>query len=282
MCSCVRVFVCSNSLRINILVSIHLQIPGECLDPICVGAQKQTNRDDCYLTFRSGGTYFYDLIDQRIYRLIKGSPRTGTSNSHTDEEDGMGYVPLGDGYFLGQKKLPSIQWKDCQDKTGKQYPLFDYTFWHSDGTCTTISVHQLGQLILRMHGGASRGPFMEAWLEATGFEGQTVDEAFPIRGRGNQNAAYACKTGIPLEDQSEIPDVDHCGPRHEWFCNSLWYTLNTNHSRNIRFTTTRNGDKYPGNGTNDFNFAHLIMEYIPSHQLSSSDIVKDSTKSNGR
>ena len=187
--------------------------------------------------------------------------------------------------FLGQKKLPSIQWKDCQDKTGKQYPLFQYTFHYYSGgkNCsTTISVHQLSQLVLRMHGGSSRGPFMDAWLKATKFEGRTVDEAFPIRGRGDQTAVYECKTGIPLEDQSEIPDVDHCGPRHEWICNSLWYTLNTNHSRNIRFTTTRNGDKYPGNGTNDFNFAHIIIKYVPSHQLPSSDIVKESTQSNGR
>ena len=182
--------------------------------------------------------------------------------------------------------MPSLQWKECKDKFGNPKGTvtarYKYNFHHSDGTCTTISVHQLGQLILRSLGGASRGPFMDVWLEAAGFMGQTVDEAFPVRGRGDQTTAYKCKTGIPLDQQSEIPDVDHCGPRHEWIYNSLWYTLCTNHSRNIRFTTTRNGDEYPGNGTNDFNFAHLIIEYVPSNQTPTSNIVKDSKKRNGR
>lgn len=192
----------------------------------------------------------------------------------------MGWVPIGEDYYVGAKKQPSITWQDHTDKdgnpTGKKLAVFQYGFTHGNGKQTTISAHQLGQLMLRKLDGHTRGPFMRAYLDEIGCKGLTVDEAFPITGRGNQTKAYACTHDIPLEEQSEIPDVDHCGPRHIWKYNSIWYTLSTNHSRNTRFTTTRNGDQYPGNGTNDFNFAHLIMEYVSSAHLPSSKIVKGS------
>ena len=191
------------------------------------------------------------------------------------DDEGMGWVPLGNDYYLGARKQPSIQWIAYTDKdgnaTGKLYSKFQYRC-----NQTFISAHQLGQLMLRKLGGHSRGPFMRAYLDKIGYKGLTVDEAFPVTGRGNQTAVYECKTDIPLKEQSEIPDVDHCGPRHIWKYNSMWYTFSTNHSRNIRFTTTRNGVRFPGNGTNDFNFAHLTMEWVSSAHLPSSKIVKES------
>ena len=249
------------------------------MDPVCVGDQKKNNRDECYRLVETDGMHVYDFITQRVLRISKGSTGVSTSGGGFDEDEDMGWVPVGNDYYIGAKKQPSISWKDFTDKdgnaTGKQCAEFLYGFYH-DGDKTTIRAHQLGQLMLRNLGGHSRGPFMRAYLDALGYEGLTVDEAFPITGRGDQTRVYACNHDIPLEEQSEIPDVDHCGPRHIWKFNSIWYTFSTNHSRNTRFTTTRNGDKYPGNGTNDFNFAHLIMEWITSAHLPSSKIVKDS------
>ena len=223
--------------------------------------------------------HVYLFISQRVLRISKGSPGTGTSGGGFDEEEDMGWVPIGDDYYLGAKMQPSITWSDCEDQdgnaNGKQNATFSYNFSHDSGH-TKISAHQLGQLMLRVLDGHSRGQFMREYLDALGYKGLTPDEAFPITGRGDQRRVKECATNIPPEEQSEIPDVDHCGPRHIWKFNSIWYTFSTNHSRNIRLTTTRNGDQYPGNGTNDFNFAHLIMKYVPSHHLPSSEIVKDS------
>lgn len=146
-------------------------------------------------------------------------------------------------------------------------------------------VHQLGQMVARFLGLDSRGPYARAFLKLAGFpDDYWMERAFPLVGKGNQDALDAQKCGIPLEKQSSLSDCEHLFFRYKLWHHSPLFTFQTNHSRNVRHTTTRNRVRSPRNGSGDFNFAHFFCKYVPAgdqYDYVSSDQLEDSECEDG-
>jgi hypothetical protein len=252
-----------------------LEKEGGIYKPICVGWWLRDNRtaeefyrEGPFLEFQyTDCIYFVGIISCQVYPVWHRDELMGWNfNGREGQELLATVVEIGNDYFMGRLKIPSMQLEGGLPTF--RYGLKDNT--HPDGR-RKFSAHQLIGLIKRTFDGDTRGNIARAILidcDAVVLDDAdeisevlTPEQFLPIRHMEDTVAVDRLdrhNRPIRQADHSETSDQEHGNGRRQLIDNNFLAIRDANHSRNVTFTTVCN---HQTEGTGYTNFAHTRIRY---------------------